>query len=374
MRASLLGCVVGVMFLLGCNSGGGEKGDKGDTGAVGPVGPQGEVGPAGEAGPIGPSGEIGATGPAGEVGPQGPAGPQGATGPTGPTPQFGFNDGGAGAIAISNGDGGLVLNAAASLARGYLKFPNGTPAVIGFDEVLQGGTALTVRAGSSLGDSNAAGGGQLELRAGNANVSGPSSCSSCDVNVAGACPGPNLNSVRIYAGDNGVDQFYTCNNVVNGDIEMYAGNGQPLRMVVNGNSGNVGIGVAFPTQKLQVNGNIVANNVSVPSDERLKQDITRIQHAQELVSQLRGVRYRWTPAARAKLQAGDSMMIGLLAQDVQKVMPEAVTTLSDGTLTVSYDKVVPVLVEALKSQDEELVQTRKRLEALEKRINKLERN
>lgn len=281
-----------------------------------------------------------------------------------------------GSFVVALDDGGTALSPLAKAAPGYFQFPNGQNTVIGMDTVAFGGTNLTIRAGGTTGMGGAAGGGILELRAGNSNFSGASSCFGCDVNTAGACPGANGNSLRLYAGDNAVGQGFLCNDTTNGDIEFYAGNTQPLRMVVNGNSGNVGIGVAFPTSKLHVAGNVLANNVAVPSDARLKQDIKTIDRAGELLKQLRGVRYRWTPAARARLSTDDKLTMGLLAQDVQRVMPEAVFPMPDGTLTVSYEKVVPVLVEAIKAQDSRIQQleaTERRLEALETRLRKLEK-
>lgn len=282
-----------------------------------------------------------------------------------------------GAVLTATAAGGVEVNTAGLLSSGSLKFPNRTAMTIGMDSVVGGGTNLTISAGGSTSNpASAAGGGLLELRAGSANVSGAASCSTCNPAVAGACPGPSNNSLRLYAGDNVLSTSFVCNQWVNGDIEFYAGNNLPMRMVVNGNSGNVGIGVAFPTQRLEVAGNVLATNVTVPSDARLKQDIKQIDRAADLVKQLRGVRYKWTPAARARFGSDDKQTMGLLAQDVQRVMPEAVTVLPDGTLTVSYDKVVPVLVEAMKSQQsriDQLEASERRLKALESRLEKLER-
>jgi hypothetical protein len=180
--------------------------------------------------------------------------------------------------------------------------------------------------------------------------------------------------VRIYAGDNTFAA--ACGTFMNGDIEFFAGDGLPERMRIVGDTGNVGIGTNAPSQRLQVNGNILANNVMLPSDARLKEDIHTITRARELLQALHGVHYRWKKDAQAKFGTTSGDDIGLLAQDVQRVLPEAVTTLPDGTLTVSYDKVVPLLVEALKAQDAKLQQleaNEAKLKALEARLEKLER-
>lgn len=238
------------------------------------------------------------------------------------------------------------------------------------------GTNLTVRAGE---DTTEARGGNLDLRAGNAFLSSSVFCNagSCNGTPSSTCPGPENNSVRIFAGDNGINAFWTCSDLRNGDIEFYAGNGQPERMRIQGNTGNVGIGTATPSQRLQVNGNILASGTITPSDARLKENIVAIERARELVRTLHGVHYTWKKDAQSKFGTSDTSDVGLLAQDVQKVLPEAVVTLPDGTLTVNYDKVVPLLVEALKAQDEklrQLEQTDARLKAMERRLELLERH
>ena len=238
------------------------------------------------------------------------------------------------------------------------------------------GTNLTVRAGNDTGTAT---GGNLDLRAGNAFLSSPVFCNagSCNGTPSTTCPGPQNNSVRIYAGDNGVGFGWTCSDLRNGDIEFYAGDNQPERMRIQGNTGFVGIGTATPAQRLHVIGNILASGTITPSDARLKENIHGIERSRELLRLLHGVHYTWNKDAQAKFGTTGAGDVGLLAQDVQKVLPEAVVTLPDGTLTVNYDKVVPLLVEALKAQDEklrQLEQTDARLKAMERRLEQLERH
>ncbi|MDP3232531.1 MAG: tail fiber domain-containing protein [Myxococcales bacterium] len=241
-------------------------------------------------------------------------------------------------------------------------------------------TNLEISAGSATQGGGGASGGNLDLRAGNANRSGgvtPCNLSQCTPGPSANCPGPDENSVRIFAGDNSVGQTWVCNDVRNGDVEFYAGNGQPERMRIVGNTGNVGIGTSTPSQRLHVIGNILASGTVSPSDARLKENIHGIERSRELLRLLHGVHYTWNKEAQAKFGTTGAGDVGLLAQDVQKVVPEAVVTLPDGTLTVNYDKVLPLLVEALKAQDEklrDLEQTNARLKALERRLEQLERH
>ncbi len=76
------------------------------------------------------------------------------------------------------------------------------------------------------------------------------------------------------------------------------------------------------------------------SDQRLKKDISLISNPETILSSIRGVRFHWKDS--------DKPDIGLLAQDVMKLLPEAVDGDMEQGLKVSYDKLIPVLVESLK--------------------------
>lgn len=87
------------------------------------------------------------------------------------------------------------------------------------------------------------------------------------------------------------------------------------------------------TQNLTVAGDITAN-----SDIRLKSNIVSIIDATTLVSQLRGVYY--TKGGRAS--------IGVIAQEVQSVVPQVVHQNNDGMLSVAYGNLVALLIESNK--------------------------
>jgi hypothetical protein len=77
------------------------------------------------------------------------------------------------------------------------------------------------------------------------------------------------------------------------------------------------------------------------SDERLKTDLEPIVDALTKVSSLRSV------TGRFKDDDSDFRRSFLIAQDVQKVLPEAVTRTDDGDLTMRYTEVIPLLVAAI---------------------------
>ena len=132
--------------------------------------------------------------------------------------------------------------------------------------------------------------------------------------------------------------------------------------IVDTTNGRVGIGVA-PTEALHVTGNSVSTGdvVSVFSDERLKTNINPIESALEKVNSLRGFNYDNIGAnPEIGFEPTRKSDVGLSAQELQKVLPHAVFTApfdmdgeggsksGENYLTIRYERVVPLLVEAIK--------------------------
>lgn len=139
--------------------------------------------------------------------------------------------------------------------------------------------------------------------------------------------------------------------------------------------GNVGIGTNAPSEKLQVAGNVLANNVSVPSDVRFKHHIVTYPNALETLLNLRGVTYEYNRAAFPAMNFNGGRQVGFIAQEVEKILPELVHTDSNGYKSVTYTNVVPVLVEAVKAQQRQidlLKAGQKSAEATTKQLSALE--
>lgn len=122
---------------------------------------------------------------------------------------------------------------------------------------------------------------------------------------------------------------------------------------------------------LDSSGNLVCiGNVSAySSDRRLKTNLVPISDAVSKVKQLGGYTFEWDMDLCAKVgfTPNNRYEHGLIAQEVQRVVPDAVTRagFSDHYLTVNYPRVIPVLVEAIKEQQmmiEELRRAVKRLQ------------
>ena len=102
---------------------------------------------------------------------------------------------------------------------------------------------------------------------------------------------------------------------------------------------------------LTVNGDVV-----VSSDARLKANIVSLGSTLAKLLLIDGKRYTMKKNGKQK--------IGVLAQDIQKVFPELVTTDNKEMLAVNYQGLVPVLINALKEQDDKISRLEKLVEKL----------
>jgi hypothetical protein len=122
------------------------------------------------------------------------------------------------------------------------------------------------------------------------------------------------------------------------------------------------------------NGMIHASNdiVAFASDKRLKENISPIENALDKVSKLSGFVYNWNELANEKAEYDmDKDYVGVYAQDVEEVQPEAVDLApfdNDGEdnsisgenyLTVQYEKLVPLLIESIKELKAEIEELKK---------------
>lgn len=202
----------------------------------------------------------------------------------------------------------------------------------------------------------------------------------------------------------------TASNV--GGLTLYRGTGATVRHWINSddvyliqrgtadtygisiaNTGKVGIGTTSPEQKLHVAGNIkldsgaivsgtrsnfylalqgdrnmvlydngsaVWNSGTYTSDIRLKKNVKTLDEVLDKLKGIRGVRFNWKDK-----DAGESREIGVIAQEVEKVFPELVwTDPKSGYKLVKYDKLAPVLIEAIKEQQKEIEELRKMMSVL----------
>ncbi|MCI4669960.1 MAG: tail fiber domain-containing protein [Bacteroidia bacterium] len=137
-------------------------------------------------------------------------------------------------------------------------------------------------------------------------------------------------------------------------------------------SQNVGIGTANPLFKLQVgeqgDGTAArANSWTTWSDSSLKRDWQEIPEPLALLAQINGYYYHW------KDKGMDSgRQLGVLAQEIEQVLPELVHQDEEGIRSVDYAKLSALLIEANQALMEESAALKAKLEAQERRFGELE--
>lgn len=145
----------------------------------------------------------------------------------------------------------------------------------------------------------------------------------------------------LYALTVGTATFQGAVNVTTGGLTINSGGATitsgGLTVAANGFTVT---GDSTVTGKLTVTDDVVA---FYSSDERLKDNIQKIESAVEKVKKLSGVSFVW------KSESGHSGKdYGVIAQEVEAVLPEIVTTRDNGYKAVNYEKLIPLLIEAIK--------------------------
>ncbi len=129
----------------------------------------------------------------------------------------------------------------------------------------------------------------------------------------------------------------------NGAVDLYYDNSKKFETTTGG--------IAV-TGAITATGDVTAFSTS---DKSLKKNVVNIDSALDKVSQINGVYYDWTEEALEKnkhLKAEKE--VGVIAQDVEKVLPEIVATRDDGTKAVKYERLCALLIESVKELKQEI--------------------
>jgi hypothetical protein len=156
-------------------------------------------------------------------------------------------------------------------------------------------------------------------------------------NIFGSIPNANLG-------------FLAFQNTANGLI--YTNGGTPLIFATLSteamridSSQRVGIGLANPSEKLHVSGNILATgDIISNSDIKLKTNIKTLTNSLDKVLQMRGVEFD-------RIDIEGKHQIGFIAQELEEIYPELVSENND-IKSVAYGNITAILVEALKELKE----------------------
>mgnify|MGYP001255875785 CR=1 FL=1 len=105
------------------------------------------------------------------------------------------------------------------------------------------------------------------------------------------------------------------------------------------------------------------------SDKRLKDNLEKISEPIEKIKKINGYTFDWIPKEDVHINEGHD--VGVVAQEVEEVLPEVCTTRDNGYKAVKYEKLTPLLIECIKKQQEQLDKQQEQIENLQEQINML---
>jgi len=162
--------------------------------------------------------------------------------------------------------------------------------------------------------------------------------------------------------DNLTDSFA----VIGGGGDYYSSTNYDKLMFKVSGSGQTYIGGPLDVDgAADINGNLsVTGTISATSDiiaystsdERLKENITPISDAINKINQIGGYGFDWNSNSE---HSGHD--VGVIAQEIEKVLPEVVTTRDNGYKAVRYEKIVALLIEAVKEQQLQIEELKSKL-------------
>ena len=127
--------------------------------------------------------------------------------------------------------------------------------------------------------------------------------------------------------------------------------------------GGLGVGLAATNGEIKCSGDITA---FASSDSRLKTNIKPITQAIDKVKQISGYTFEWLEKEGVHSQTGED--VGVLAQEVNEVLPEVVTTRDNGYMAVKYEKITPLLIECIKEQQQQIELLKEQVELLKQQL------
>lgn len=143
-------------------------------------------------------------------------------------------------------------------------------------------------------------------------------------------------------------------------------------MTLDGTFFNIGMGTTAPDAgaKLDVYGSIYLSGVFHASDRRFKKNLRNIEQPLDLIHNLRGVTYEFR-TDQFQDRFADGRQYGMIAQELEQVMPELVRDREDGYKVVNYEGLIPVLIEGVKDQQDQIQKLERQVAALTRVVNRL---
>ncbi len=163
-------------------------------------------------------------------------------------------------------------------------------------------------------------------------------------------------------GDGNVFVGYEAGFYETGSNKLYISNSSSLTPLIYGD---------FKNRQLKINGTLEFTNAFATSDQRWKKDIKPLDNSLSKIQQLDGKSYLWRRDEFPDKGFSDQPQIGLIAQEVEKVIPEIVQTDEKGFKSISYTQLIPLLIEGMKEQQIELEAQQREINLLKESLKKL---
>ncbi len=145
------------------------------------------------------------------------------------------------------------------------------------------------------------------------------------------------------------------------------------KLVIHGNASTSPLILGdFAARTLFINGEVGATSTTLTSDARFKRDIQPIRNALGSVLRLEGRTFHWRTDEFTERGFREGPELGLIAQEVEEVLPQLVKEDYEGYKGIEYSKLTAVLVEAIKEQQKQIGEQQKQIAALLSRVAALE--
>jgi hypothetical protein len=157
-----------------------------------------------------------------------------------------------------------------------------------------------------------------------------------------------------------------------GSNKLYIANGSASSNVLiygDFSTDRIGISTVSPGYTLDVAGPCHASSFPTSSDERLKKNVEPLSDVLEKLERIRGVSFEWNELYESLGRSTGHKEIGVIAQEVEAVFPELVTSWGDESYkAVDYGRLAGVLIEAIKAQQEQIEELKGEIEKLKSEV------
>jgi hypothetical protein len=143
---------------------------------------------------------------------------------------------------------------------------------------------------------------------------------------------------------------------ISADTLGFSTAGSERLRITDGGAMGLGVNPTNTAGRFEASNDIVAYSTS---DKRWKNNIVKIDSPLEKISQISGVEFDWIEDEPFHGNKGHD--VGVIAQEIELILPEAVQTRKSGMKAVQYDKIIPLLIEAIKELQKQIKELKNKI-------------